>query len=107
MAVGIARTSMMTWMYRLNVAAATLCGLLSLFLCLTYTLPQPHYVGHVVPAAAAFMTAIWAVHCLLLLAASGDQCPRRARALWLLPMGVAMLAMVACVVRYQVQLSAP
>jgi hypothetical protein len=53
-------------MFRLNLAMACFCSVLSLFLSSTYELYMPHIVGHLIPAASIVVIALYGAQCVLL-----------------------------------------
>jgi hypothetical protein len=55
-------------LYRANLICAALYAGASILVSYTYTLYLPHAVGHLHSVASIAITAIWAIHCALLLA---------------------------------------
>ena len=101
--IGRERLQLFVRLYQANLVASTMYGLTSLALCSTYTLAQPHYTGHLFPAASAVVALLWGMHCGFLRIAIKDAPVRRAMMRPLLPVSIAVLAAIACTIRYWVQ----
>src|SRR6478672_1269759 len=92
--------------YKANVAAASAHALASLAICSSYELWQPHAVGHLYPAASATVSAAWGVHCRFLGVAARESGNSSASLrLASIPIAIALVAGIACWVRYDYELA--
>ena len=96
---------MLEKLYKANVIAASLYGLVSIFVCATYQLWHPHPVGHLAPAAAGVVTGVWALHCWQL-GISRSLAWRTALLRASVPLLLSTIALVTCWLRYRQQYAA-
>lgn len=88
---------------KVNLLAASMYGLVSLWVCSSYQLWGSHPVGHAFPAASAVVTAIWGLHCWQLGVAVGVRGASALRSASI-PVAISVLAAIACWYRYMQQI---
>jgi len=92
-------------LYKANVIAASVYGLISVFVCSTYELWHPHPVGHLAPAASGIVTGVWALHCWQL-GVSRSLASKAALLGAAVPLILSVVALAACWLRYRQQYAA-